>query len=70
MLRNFTLEYWTDEGWYIGKLIEVPGVYSEGRTLEELERNIQDVYAVMMKEGDLQPAGKAHKKEIDVLVCN
>ncbi len=25
MLRTFTLEYWTDEGWYVGRLKEIPG---------------------------------------------
>ena len=26
MQRRFTLEYWIDEGWYVGRLKEVPGV--------------------------------------------
>lgn len=28
-LRHFTLEYWTDEGWYVGRLKEVPGIFSQ-----------------------------------------
>ena len=28
MSNHFTLEYWVDEGWYIGRLKEVPQVYS------------------------------------------
>ena len=28
MLRNFTLEYWQDGGWYVGRLKEVPGVFT------------------------------------------
>jgi len=24
MVRHFTLEYWMDEGWYVGRLGEVP----------------------------------------------
>ncbi|HKZ56164.1 MAG TPA: type II toxin-antitoxin system HicB family antitoxin [Thermodesulfovibrionales bacterium] len=50
MLRHFTLEYWLDEGWYVGRLKEVPGVFSQGETLEELERNIQEAYKLMMEE--------------------
>jgi predicted RNase H-like HicB family nuclease len=50
MLRRFTLEYWLDEGWYVGRLKEVPGVFSQGETLEELERNIQEAYKLMMEE--------------------
>lgn len=50
MLRNFTLEYWLDDGWYVGRLKEVPGVFSQGETLEELESNIQDAYQLMMED--------------------
>ena len=28
MLRRYTLEYWIDDGWYVGKLKEIPGVFS------------------------------------------
>ncbi len=50
MVRYFTLEYWTDEGWYVGKLRELPGVFSQGETLEELEENILDAYRLMLEE--------------------
>ena len=43
MKRFFTLEYWTDEGWFVGKLREIPGVFSQGGTLEELKENVADV---------------------------
>ena len=42
MQRRFTLEYWIDDGWYVGKLKEVPGVFNQGESLAELEANIQD----------------------------
>jgi predicted RNase H-like HicB family nuclease len=45
--RVSTLEYWRDGDWYVGRLVEVPGVFSQGRTLEELTENIQDVYVMM-----------------------
>jgi predicted RNase H-like HicB family nuclease len=35
MLRNFTLEYRKDDGWYVGKLKEIPGIFSQGKTLQE-----------------------------------
>jgi predicted RNase H-like HicB family nuclease len=50
MEKHFTLEYWTDDGWHVGKLKEVPGVFSQGETLEELEENIRDAYKLMMEE--------------------
>ena len=50
MVRHFTLEYWIDDGWYVGRLKEVPGVFSQGETLQELEENIRDAYELMMEE--------------------
>lgn len=50
MKRQFTLEYWIDDSWYVGKLREVPGVFSQGATLNELEENIQDAYSSMLNE--------------------
>lgn len=49
MKRFFTLEYWIDEGWFVGKLKEVPGVFSQGETLEELKENIEDAYRMLME---------------------
>lgn len=69
MLRNFTLEYWTDDGWYVGRLKEVPGVFSQGETLKELELNIRDAYKVMMDDEDASlPVDKVETKEIGVEV--
>jgi len=50
MRRSFSLEYWMDDGWYVGRLKEVPGVFSQGETLEELEDNIRDAYRAMMQD--------------------
>ncbi len=50
MKHTFTLEYWLDDGWYVGKLKEVPGVFSQGETLQELEENIADAYKLLMQE--------------------
>ncbi len=49
-LRHFTLEYWADEGWYVGRLKEVPGVFSQGETLQKLENNIRNAYKLMVEE--------------------
>ena len=47
MSKRFTLEYWIDDGWYVGRLQEVPGVFSQGETLAELEENIRDAYRLL-----------------------
>ncbi len=63
MKRKFTLIYWIEDGWYIGKIKEVPGVFSQGENLKELQENIQDAYSMMMEETSEEvPKGKT--KEI------
>jgi len=54
MKRKFTLEYWIDEGWYVGRLREIPGVFSQGENLEELKENIIDAYKLVMNEGKFE----------------
>lgn len=66
MIRNFTLEWWHDNGWYVGKLKEVPGVFSQGVTLDELEENIKDAYSLMMEDEAEIPNAEIHSKEIGV----
>lgn len=51
MKHQFTLEYWQDDGWYVGRLKEAPGVFSQGETLEELEANVRDAYQLAASEG-------------------
>ena len=50
MKRFFTLEYWRDDGWFVGRLKEIPGVFSQGKTLNELKENIIDAYRMMLAE--------------------
>ena len=50
MIKELTLQYWLDDGWYVGKLIEAPGVFSQGKTLPELQDNIREVYELMLEE--------------------
>ena len=68
MLKHFTLEYWKDSGWYVGKLKEVPGVFSQGKSLRELEENIRDAYYLMVEEAErpLQIVAKSNEIEIEI----
>jgi predicted RNase H-like HicB family nuclease len=68
MLRHFTLEYWIDEGWFIGRLKEVPGVFSQGETLAELEENIRDAYQLVQEDAQELQATEIQTKEIGVEV--
>jgi len=62
MRGRFTLEFWRDGDWYVGRLLEVPGVFSQGGTLEELRENIQDAYDLMVTQ-ERSPAPAAAQQE-------
>ncbi len=66
MERLFTLEYWIDDGWHVGRLKEVPGVFSQGETLEELEANIRESYQLMMPQEDVMPSRDVHQKQLEI----
>jgi predicted RNase H-like HicB family nuclease len=66
MPRRVTLEYWTDEGWYVGRLKEVPGVFSQGETLEELEGNIREAYQWMRAENEFPIREVIRTKDLEV----
>lgn len=66
MRRSFSLEYWMDEGWYVGRLKEVPGVFSQGASLDELEENIKDAYFAMAAAGDEIAQGGVQVKEVEI----
>ena len=68
MKRFFTLEYWVDDGWYVGRLKEVPGVFSQGETLDELKENINEAYRMMINCDIEPPREGAHTLEVGVEV--
>ena len=55
-MTKLTLEYWKDEGWLVGRIVEVPGVFSQGETLDELKENIQDAYKLMLQSEEINSA--------------
>jgi predicted RNase H-like HicB family nuclease len=64
---RFRFEYWKDGDWYVGRLPQVPGVFSQGATLEELEENIRDAYRLMLAEQTSSPTlASIQTKEIEV----
>jgi predicted RNase H-like HicB family nuclease len=68
-MRQFTLEYWKDDDWYVGRIKEVPGVFSQGETLEELEENVKDAYRLMMEDDTMilpNMHAPVYQKEIGV----
>ncbi len=59
MQLRFTLEYWQDGGFYVGRLKGVPGVFSQGKTLAELLDNVRDAYQMML-DCENQPPEASH----------
>jgi predicted RNase H-like HicB family nuclease len=68
MRHPFTLEYWQDGDWIVGRLVEVPGVFSQGETLDELRENIQDAYELMVTQDRpaAPPGAQQQLLELDV----
>jgi predicted RNase H-like HicB family nuclease len=62
MLKKFTLEYWREDDWFVGRLKEVPGAFSQGETLEELEANIAEAYALLLEDNEPIPGGVTTKE--------
>jgi len=67
MKKSFTLEYWRDGDWYVGRLRDVPGVFSQGKSLEELEENIREVFKLMAEDEDV-PSEPIKTKEVFIEV--
>jgi len=68
MVKTLTLEYWIEDAWYVGRLKEVPGVFSQGETINELEENIRDAYESIMQTEPKLSRPDMESKEIEVAV--
>jgi hypothetical protein len=68
MRRRFTLEYWPDGSRLVGRLLEVPGVFSQGATLDELQANIQDAFALMVTQGRAAAPASARRRDVELEV--
>jgi len=66
--HQFTLEYWQDGPWYVGRLVEVPGVFSQGATLAELDENIQDAYELMVTLDRPSAPASANRRPVELEV--
>ncbi len=56
MIKELTLEYWRDGKWFVGRIVEIPGLYSQGESLDELQSNLYDAYYLMAEDG-IPPKG-------------
>ncbi len=67
-MTDLTIEYWIDDGWYVGKIKEVPGVFSQGETIDDLVENIKDAYRMIINESQYMPVKdfKTMKLQVDL----
>ncbi len=66
MRGHFTLEYWRDGKFYVGRLLEVPGVFSQGKTLDGLRKNIQDAYDLMATQERTPAPAAAQQQPVEL----
>lgn len=49
---NIVVERDPDTGLYVGYVPGWPGAHSQGATLDELRRNLEEVVAMLLEDGD------------------
>ena len=58
--------------WYIGWIDEVPGAFSQGKTIEEVEENLKEAVALILETNkelqDKEISGETIKRTIQVRV--
>jgi predicted RNase H-like HicB family nuclease len=50
METKFKMVYWKGEKIWVGKLLEYPDIMTQGKTLKELEENMEEAYMLMTME--------------------
>ncbi len=70
MVRTFEASIQKSGKWYIGWVEEVPGAFSQGRTIKEVAENLKEaVQLILESRRDLEEkAPKTIKKTIEVEV--
>ena len=61
IMRNFTavLEKDADTGLYVGCVPGWPGAHSQGDTLDELRKNLEEVITMLLEDGEPKLPSKA-----------
>ena len=70
MRREFTAVIKQDEGWWIGWVAEIPGVNSQGKTRQELKKNLRSALKEMLEfnRSDALSAADSDYEEEPILV--
>lgn len=52
-MKVYHIELVQDDGWYVGRVMDRPGVVTQGRTLDELIFMLRDAIELMWNEKDV-----------------
>ena len=58
-----TMVYWKGEQCWLGRLLEHPGVMTQGETVEELEEHLRDAFRLLVLD-DVPPEARVKPLEI------
>jgi len=65
MLQQFHALYEKDGDWWVASAVEIPGAFSQGRTVEEARENLLDaIRELMLARRELAEAEVAGKNEV------
>lgn len=65
--KKLTLEYWPVNEWFEGRILEVPQILSQGKTLDELDDHIREDVAHWLEDPEWAKAnGVAHLEPPDI----
>ena len=65
-MQTFTLQYWEDDGWFVGRLKEIPAVMSQGESIDQLQVNIKDAYALLKADAEAGADALAASQELRI----
>jgi predicted RNase H-like HicB family nuclease len=66
-MKTFTLDYWKDGDLFVGRLREVPGVLSQGTSVDHLKKSIADAFKLFHDaEASTVPARKFQSTEVTI----
>jgi len=49
MTQQFTANYKKSGGWYLGWVEEIPGVNTQGKTLQEVKKNLKEALGLVLE---------------------
>ena len=67
---NFTVLIEKDEeGWYVAKVPDIPGCYTQGKTIEQAVERIKEAVEVCLEsEGEIKPLTFVGVKKIEIKI--